>query len=174
MLHVKHGHMLMQSQFKPFRRRGAEQVRHLFRVQVVREGEIFQPPPFFQDSRAIRIGDIQGKIPNAAQGGMAEVLRRAQVADEDAVRLRPFHELKVTGFRRLLDAGRRQKDGDAVRVLPNRFHSRRIVPEVFKVQINGIRPGIQNGRYLFRSAAQHRQVRRCVRSCRPPPEARKG
>lgn len=49
---------------------------------------------------------------------------------------------------------------------PDRFHSRRIVPEVFKIQIDGVRPGIQNGRYLFRPAAQHGQVRRRVRSCR--------
>lgn len=88
--------------------------------------------------------------------------------------LRPFHELKVTGFRRLLDAGRRQKDGDAVRVLPNRFHSRRIVPEVFKVQINGIRPGIQNGRYLFRVCGTAQTGAAARPELPPPPEARKG
>lgn len=88
-LHVEHGHVLVQSQFKPFRRRGAEQVLHLSGVQVIGNGEIIQVPPFLQDGRAVRIGDIQGKIPDAVQGGMAEVLRRAQVADEDAVRAPP-------------------------------------------------------------------------------------
>ena len=58
MLHVKHGHMVMQREFKPFGRSQADQGENLIDIEVMRNAQALKPA-VSKDTCCGWVGDVQ-------------------------------------------------------------------------------------------------------------------
>ena len=134
-LHMKHRHVLMQRDFKPLRRRGGEQVDDLFDVQIVADRHALQPV-IFEKLGGQRVRDIQGKVADFPQSGeFLEMLDRAEIADQHAVRRGVFDEPEEPDLAGFLNAWGGEEDGGSA-PLADEFHRIGVAADVLEIDIH--------------------------------------
>ena len=108
-LHVKHGHVLMDGEVEPRRGRGGEEGFELDDVEIVAGGDAFESVAGNKILGGERVGDVEGEVPAfAVVGEEGEVV---VVADEVAVSLARADLFQDPFFAGFGDAGRGDPDG---------------------------------------------------------------
>ncbi len=87
-LHMKHGNVLMNDNFEVFRLACAGQLNQLISVQVVRRGYATGSPSHEQFETQ-RIGNVERKIGCKRYRMLSAIVKRRQIADENANPLGP-------------------------------------------------------------------------------------
>ena len=108
MLHVKHGHVLVDRDLEPLRRRGLQQRLELREVQIVGGRDALQAELVHEIVRRQPVGDVERVIADAPVAG--EEGQVVVVADQVAVGLAGAHLLENPLLARLEDARRRDED----------------------------------------------------------------
>lgn len=83
MLHVKHGHVLVERDFEPTGRSGANEVLELIGVEIVTGGNVLQTEFSDEVLRGQRVGDVEREIADAPEIG--EGVQMFVVSNENAV-----------------------------------------------------------------------------------------
>ena len=83
MLHVKHGHVLVQGDFEPVGLGGSEHGVELICIQIVGGGEALEFPAFYEVLGGEVVGDVEGEISSEALVG--EGVEVLVVSGEEAV-----------------------------------------------------------------------------------------
>ena len=109
-LHVKHRHVLMQSDLEPRGRSRGEKIENLGDVEIVGDREVFEA--FVNEqSRADGIGDVEGKVSDHGEMLMIpEMPDSSQIAHEDTVGFGIFDDAEETALPRLLNARSGEKN----------------------------------------------------------------
>ncbi len=107
MLHVKHWHVLVNRDLKPFRRRGRQQRVELRDVQIVAGSDAFETEMIFEIIRRDPVRDVQRKIADAPR--VREKSQMIMIADEIAVGVAGADLLENPVVARLEDARRATK-----------------------------------------------------------------
>ena len=150
--------MLVQSDLKPGGRRGAEEIEHLARIEIVGDGEaleLFRHEQFGGEG----IGDVEREVADAAERIGAEIIERAEVADEDAVGPGVFdqdEEALLAGF---LDARGGEKDVGsrgvgAITAGADEFDGVLVAADVFEVGVDFGDAHAEGGGDLVEGAAE--------------------
>ncbi len=92
-LHVKHGHVLVERELEPGGRAAVEEVQYLLDVQVVTDGELLQAGGLQELGRE-GIGHVEREIARGAQAGAGKEPDGPEVPDQDAVGMGPGDELE--------------------------------------------------------------------------------
>lgn len=156
-LHVKHGHVLVEGDLEPGRVGGGEEGKDLLKVEVVGEGEGFELGFAFEEGGGEVVGDVEREVAGEAEGAVFEEGEGTEVADEDAIGGGAFDELEEACFARFLDAGGGEEDfgggaggadfGDGVGV----------AADVFEVEVEAGDVEGEGGGDLGGGAAQDRE-----------------
>ncbi len=101
MLHVKHGHVLVESKFQPVAWRAVGKLKHLANVEVIGDGDLVELGLIFQELGGDGVGDVEGEIANLDQvAAILVVLERSEVTQQEPVGLGTFDEFQVAEFAR--------------------------------------------------------------------------
>ena len=111
-LHVKHGHVLVDSDLEPFGRGGLQQGIELQDVEIVAGGEAFEVGLILEIFGGEAVGDVQGEIADAA--GAGEKLQVIVIADEIAIGIGGADLVENPLFAHFEDARRGDEDAGAV------------------------------------------------------------
>ena len=83
-LHVEHGHVLVNYDFQPRGRHGGDQVDQLLAIQIVRGGDALRPLLPQVLGRQL-VGAVEREIGDHAQVPLAEESQARQIAHQDSV-----------------------------------------------------------------------------------------
>ena len=109
MLHMKHGHVLMQGDFEPVRRRHRQQLEDLADIEIIRDRQVFQSLLDEAGGRN-RIGDIEGEISDLSSlCRLPKVMNPSEVSHEHSIRLRFLDDTKQACLARFLNSGSREE-----------------------------------------------------------------
>ena len=111
-LHVKHGHVLVDGDVEPRAGRGLEEGLELGDVEIVAGGDALEAVALQVVPGGERIGDVEGEVAAAAVGG--EVGEVVVVADEVAVGIAGTDLFENPFFAGFGDAGRGDPDGAGI------------------------------------------------------------
>ena len=160
-LHVKHRHVLVNRDLKPFRRRGGQQRIELHDIQIVACGETFEAEMIFEIARRDAVRHVQRKIADATC--VRKKFQVVVVADEIAVGVAGTDLVQNPFLTHLGNARRGDKnrgrwklgdgswDGTAARGV-NRRDGLAIFFRVFKLTIERVHAAFQRGFQLRRVA----------------------
>ena len=148
MLHMKHGHVLVNGNFKPPGRRGLQQRVQLHEVQVVGGGNALQVELAFEIIGRERVRNVERVI--ADQPLIRKKLQLVVVANQIAIRIARPDLFEGPFLAHLEDSGRRDKDlrlefSDYQIAVTRYRHGIPIFLRVFQFAINGLDSILQGG-----------------------------
>ena len=108
MLHVKHGHVLVDGDFEPFRRRAAEKRFQLGEVQVIGRSDPFKAEFVTEIIGRKMIGNIERIIPHTPLA--CKESQMIVIPDQVAIRLRRAHLFQSLFLAHFEDPRRRHKN----------------------------------------------------------------
>ena len=104
-LHMKHGHVLVEGELQPLGWGFREEVEDLRDVQIVGNSEAVEAGGFAEEFRGEGVGDVEGKITDLQQvATVFVVIERGEVAKQESVGFGSLDEFQVTGLAGLEDA----------------------------------------------------------------------
>ena len=104
-LHMEHGHVLVQGELQPCGWGFFQQVENLGDIEIVGDGEAVEVGCFAENFCGQWVGDVQGEIADADElATIFVVVERGEVSQKQAVGFGALDEFKVTGLAGFEDA----------------------------------------------------------------------
>ena len=156
-LHVKHGHVLVERELKPFGGSAVEELENLADVEVVGNGEVVEPGSLYQKFGGDGVGNVEREVADFFEvATIFIVVKCAEVAEEESVGCGFFDEFEVAGFAGFEDSrGCQENLGFGIRNLrSDEGDGVFVAARVFEVAVEVFHAAFEGGGDLLEGAAE--------------------